>query len=78
MAAYDFEKETSFITPQQFDKVGTGVPVPVQRKFFCQRAYNTSWGTYETWISEGSPNPNPPSGDAITGLTTVGFWKQVV
>ncbi len=78
MAAYDFERETSFLVPQPFEKIGTGAATPTRRKFFFQRAYNTVWATYETWITEGAPSATPPSGDAITGLTTSGFWKQVV
>lgn len=78
MAAYDFEQPTSTIVPQQFDKVGTGVATPTLTKFFFQRAWNTVGLYYETWVSQGIPEPNPPSGDAITNLTTAAFWKMVV
>jgi len=78
MASYDFNRPTSFAEVQPFEKVGTGVATPTLKKFFFQRAWNTVWGAYETWITEAVPDPNPPSGDAITGLTTAGFWKEVV
>jgi len=78
MAAYDFERPTSFIVPQQFDKIGTGVATPTLKKFYFQRAWNTVEGNYETWVSVGAPEPIPPSGDPITGLTTASFWKMVI
>jgi hypothetical protein len=78
VASYDFKKPNTFPAMQPFEKVGTGAATPTLKKFFFQRAYNTVWAAYETWISEGAPQPTPPSGDAITGLTTAGFWKQVI
>jgi len=65
---------------EYFDKMGDGVPVPYQRRFYFQRAWNTVTLSYETWISEGSPSPTPPSGDPIQAgsLTTAMFWKRVV
>lgn len=78
MASFDFNKPIFFPPVQPFEKVGTGVATPTLKKFFFQRAYNTVWAAYETWITEGVADSNPPSGDAITGLTTAGFWKEVV
>lgn len=78
MAGYDFNRPTSFAEVQPFDKVGTGIPEPVLKKFFFQRAWNTSGLYFETWVSIGFPNPIPPSGDPIIGLTTSAFWKEVV
>jgi len=78
MASYNFTRPTSFPAISPFDKVGTGDPVPTLKKFFLQRAWNTVWLAYETWTSEDAPDPNPPSGDPITGLTTAAYWKAVV
>lgn len=79
MAAYDFEQpQYDFLIPQQFDKVGSGVPTPVLKKFYFHRAWNTVELNYETWVSQGIPQPNPPSGDPITGLTTAAFWRMVI
>lgn len=78
MASYNFKRPMQFPQIQPFEKVGSGVVTPTLKKFFFQRAYNTVWSAYETWITEGFPEPNPPSGDSITGLTTSGFWKQTV
>jgi hypothetical protein len=78
MASYNFVRPVSIPKRQVFDKVGTGIPTPVLRKFFCQRAWNVAWAMYETWVSEGEPDPSPPSGNVVTGLTTAAFWKMVV
>lgn len=79
MASYDFDQGLSdLLYPQQFEKIGTGVPVPTQKKYFFQRAWNTVGSYYETWVSEGAPDPTPPSGDPVTNLTTSAFWKMVV
>ena len=78
MASYDFKRPTFFPATQPFEKIGSGEATPTLKKFFFQRAYNTVWAAFETWVTEGVANPNPPSGDAITGLTTAGFWKEVV
>lgn len=78
MAVYEFEQPLSFVVPQQFNKTGTGIATPTLKKFYFQRAWNTIEQNYETWVSQGAPDPNPPSGDPITGLTTSAFWKMVV
>lgn len=78
MASYDIAKPGSFPQVQSFDKIGTGTATPTLTVFFVQRAWNTAWSAYETWISEGSADPNPPSGESITGLTTAAVWQEVV
>lgn len=78
MTAYNIETDSSFLVPQQFDKAGTGIATPTLKKFYFQRAFNTDEGNYETWVSVGAPEPVPPSGGNITGLTTAAFWKMVV
>lgn len=78
MASFTFTKPASYPEISPFDKTGTGDPVPTLKLFYFHRAWNLAWLTYETWITEGEADPNPPSGESITGLTVCGFWKKVV
>ena len=76
MAAYDITLPES-PTLQPLRKVGGGAPEVSLRLFFVQRAWNLNTLAWETWTTENEPDPNPPSGDPISGLTTAGIWKQV-
>lgn len=64
-------------TLQPLQKVGEGVAESTLKQFFVQRAWNLNTLAWETWTTEDEPDPNPPSGDPISGLTTAGIWKQV-
>ena len=77
MASYNFVRPPADLA-FQFDKIPYSEPVPVLRKFFYYRAWNTVQSLWETWVSIDAPDPYPPSGDAFTGLTRALFWKKVV
>ncbi|RLC76833.1 MAG: hypothetical protein DRJ03_27880 [Chloroflexi bacterium] len=76
MAAYDITLPGS-PTLQPLRKVAEGEADVTLKQFFVQRAWNLNTQAWETWTTEDEPDPNPPSGDPITGLTTAGIWKQV-
>lgn len=78
MATYNFTKPPVNQPIFEFDKIPYEEPVPTLKKFYYYRAWNTVQGMWETWTSIDAPDPNPPSGDAATGLTKALFWKKVV
>jgi len=43
---------------------------------YRMRAWNTITLSYEFWTSIGYPDPNPPSGDPVTGVTIIGEWTE--
>jgi len=77
MAAYDISIPTAFPVLRPFEKVGEGDAVASLKRFFVHRAWNVTQQAWETWTTQDQPDPNPPSGDPISGLTVAGTWKQV-
>lgn len=49
-------------------------PTPQPQHHFRMRAWNTVTLSYEIWTSIGDPDPNPPSGDPVTGVSIIGEW----
>ena len=76
MASYDIALPGD-PTLQPLEKVGEGTAEPAMKQFFVHRAWNLTLQAWETWTTEDEPDPNPPSGDPITGLTIAGIWKEV-
>lgn len=43
---------------------------------FVMRGWNTSVSEWRSWISYGSPDPNPPAGyGPVVGVTIVASWE---
>jgi hypothetical protein len=78
MASYNFTRPLVNKPIFEFDKLPYTEPTPALRKFYFHRAWNTVELLYETWTTEDNPDPSPPSGDPITGITIAAFWKKVV
>ena len=62
---------------QPLQKASVGDAEPTLKQFFIHQAWNTVTLAWEKWTTEDEPDPNPPSGDPITGLTIAGVWKEV-
>lgn len=51
----------------------TGV---VENAFYKMEGFYVAGNTYETWVSVGSPNPNPPSGHTLINIAIVAIFFQ--
>lgn len=78
MASYSFTRPAVNQPVFEFDKIPYGEPTPTLRKFYYYRAWNTTLLMWETWVTVDVPDPAPPSGDPIVGLTQALFWRKVV
>jgi hypothetical protein len=44
--------------------------------YYRMRAWNLVTLTFEVWVSVGSPDPSPPSGNPVIGVTVIGVWEE--
>lgn len=72
--SYDREARTETTIETVYGlTIGGGGTTVVKR--YLMRAWNLNLADWETWTSDGTPDPNPPSGDPVTNVTVSGVWE---